>query len=231
MNAKMICCAAACVLALGLGAADAQLSKLLREGAKAVGKGASKGAAKGAAKTAGKAAGAQAKIAAKAAGRGGSVAGGRATVVLSNRFGAAGVRAASRLSDDAATKLAALSDELAATGRQADWLTTIAKHGDEAVSFLWKHKGSIAVGAGATAVVLAPEDFLHASERFASGTVASVGEHLVEPLIAESAEHLVEPAAKAATTFFGLVAWFCIGSAAALAVWHVGRRQKDSRRD
>jgi hypothetical protein len=42
------------------------------------------------------------------------------------------------------------------------------------MEWLWKRKGSIAVGTVATAVVLQPEEFLQASERVAVSTIGQI---------------------------------------------------------
>ncbi len=54
----------------------------------------------------------------------------------------------------------------------------VCRHGDRACEFLWKNKGSLALGATRAAFVTAPEGFL-------DGTVAissAVAEHALAPL-------------------------------------------------
>ncbi len=222
--------------------AQAQLSRLLREGVEFAGKRVSQGAAKTSSKAGQKAVKASARMPAKASarsagrladdaagavGRTGAAVSDEAGMALSKSFGAAGVRASGSLSNEAAGRLVLMSDELAASGRQADWLSLIAERGDQVVQWLWTRRGSIAVGTAATAVVLAPEDFVHAAENFASGTVEAVGEHLVEPLITESAAHLVEPlAAQAASAAVHSVPWNWLwgGGALVFGVWYGWRR-------
>lgn len=252
--------------------AEAQLSKLLREGIEYAGKAAAKTAGKGAARTTTTAtsrlvrevAEEGAESAAKAASKLGREAvevgaktplkaavktAGRTTAestarvagktavqegasvsadALTKQFGPAGAKAAAALSEESAARLVAVSDELAASGQASQWLSLIADSGNVAVDWLWERRGSIAVGTTATAVLLAPKEFVQASQEFASDSVNAAGKYVFEPLISESAEHVAEPLAKNASVMAtgGGVPWmWLIGWTVALAVlWYQLRR-------
>jgi hypothetical protein len=100
------------------------------------------------------------------------------------KFGDDGARALASLSPTGAQRLASMADDLAASGRGTDWMKLIAQRGDEVMEWLWKRKGSIAVGTVATAVVLQPEEFLQASERVAVSTIGQIG----APIAKQAAE-------------------------------------------
>lgn len=75
----------------------------------------------------------------------------------------------------------------------------IGESGDAVATFLWERKLSVGVAAAATAVVLAPRDFVQAGENVATTTIATVGSNVIQPLIAETAQHVAGPIAKEVT--------------------------------
>jgi hypothetical protein len=114
------------------------------------------------------------------------------------KFGDDGARALASLSPSGAQRLASMADDLAASGRSKDWMKLVAERGDEVMEWLWKRKGSVAVGTVAAAVALQPEEFLRASEHVATSAVDSAGKHVFEPLIAQGAKHIAGPMAERA---------------------------------
>ena len=131
--------------------------------------------------------------------------------VLDN-LGVAGAKVLPKLSSSGAKKLADLSADLARSPHRGQWLELLGKFGDSAADFLWKNKGSVFVGATATAVVLRPDDFLKTTGRVAETAVTTAGSQLGKPLLTGTLQHVAGPVmthAAAAfpwkTTFFALL--------------------------
>ncbi len=195
--------------------ASAQLGSLLREGLEAAVKGSAKAAVKGAQEGIEMAAPRVSSLLSRgiAEAAEGTVKAGATTARAATRevlkatakhgedicapvvmqFGDDGARALSAVSKESGAKLAQMSSDIAKHPQAGEWISTIAKHGDAAVSWLWNRRLSIAVGTTATAILLQPESFLQAGEHVATAAITATGEHLVEPLIAETASHMVEP--------------------------------------
>jgi hypothetical protein len=144
------------------------------------------------------------------------------------KFGDDGARALGSLSSQGAQRLAAMTDDLAASGRGKDWMKLIATRGDEVIEWLWKRKGSIAVGTVATAVALQPEEFLRASEHVATSAVDAAGKHVFEPLIAQGLKHIAGPMAERAAA---AIPWGTISlmALAGLIPWWIFRGQLTKR--
>jgi len=241
--------AAALVVAVTMKPADAQLGKLLREGAEYLGKKAAKVVKEGteaslkqsdsivsrAASTssrsmvsggidAGKQVAVQASKGAIAVGRN------SADEILAH-LGPAGVQSMQKLSPVGASRLADVSAELAKSPHKAEWLRLIGQSGDAVAEFLWKRKGAVAIATATTAVVLAPSDFVQASESVATSAISTVGSKVIQPLITETAQHVAGPLAKevtkqAAANFPWTLAW-CLsfgGVAGGLGFWWMTRR-------
>ena len=107
----------------------------------------------------------------------------------------------------------------------------IGESGDAVATFLWERKLSVGVAAAATAVVLAPHDFLQASEGVLTSTISAAGKHVMEPLITQTAQHVAGPMAtevtkQAAANFPWTLAWCVIftGFAGVLGYWRLIRR-------
>lgn len=73
--------------------------------------------------------------------------------------------------------------ELAAIGRSPELMGVIARHGDPAMDFIWRHKGALAVGTTLVAFLANPEPFIAGTNHLA-GTVA---ENAVRPVVQETA--------------------------------------------
>ena len=76
--------------------------------------------------------------------------------------GTPGARALAGLSTQNARRLAMLTEDgvLLRMGHQEELLSTIERHGDRALDFVWRHKGALAVGTLLTAFPKDPELFL-----------------------------------------------------------------------
>jgi hypothetical protein len=210
-------------LALQVTPAHAQLGRLLKEGIEAAGKkafsGSSKAAHEGAEQLLKKAATTTARkvgqeaaesatkqgakqaaglairnsdVAAKALTKHGAAI---ATPLLA-RFGDDGAKALSKLSSTNARRMAMLTEELGAAGRGADFMRVLAERGDVAAEWIWKNKGTIAVGTTAVAFLSNPEAFLQAGEAVVTKTVETAGAHVAEPLIDGTARTLAPSAGK-----------------------------------
>jgi hypothetical protein len=210
-------------LALQVTPAHAQLGRLLKEGIEAAGKkafsGSTKAANEGAEQLLKKAATTTARkvgqeaaesvtkqaakqaaglairnsdVAAKALTKHGAAI---ATPLLA-RFGDDGARALSKLSSTNARRMAMLTEELGAAGRGADFMRVLAERGDVAAEWIWKNKGTIAVGTTAVAFLSNPEAFLQAGEAVVTKSVEAAGAHVAEPLIDGTARTLAPSAGK-----------------------------------
>ena len=96
--------------------------------------------------------------------------------------------------------------ELASLGRTPELLEVVARHGDRAMDFIWRHKGVLAGGAALTAFLANPEPFLSGT----SELVGTVAESTVKPAVV-AAGNVAQEAA-------GLVRWALTILLAGLAV-------------
>jgi hypothetical protein len=106
-------------------------------------------------------------------------AGGIAEPVV-ERFGAGAVRALEATAPQGGRRLAMMmaDGELAKIGRIEELLGVVAKYGDPAMDFIWRNKGSLAVGTTLAAFLAKPETFLNAAQ----GITQTVAENAVRPL-------------------------------------------------
>lgn len=99
---------------------------------------------------------------------------------LIQRGGAGAVQALAKLEAQSGRRLAMLMEkEVAEVGRHPQLLAVVEKHGERAVSFLWRNKGTIAGGTALTAFLLDPEPFLNGTRDLA----AVAGETVVQPVV------------------------------------------------
>lgn len=139
--------------------------------------------------------------------------------IVVNNLGVEGGQLLGRLSTQSGQQLAEISGELAKSPYRREWLATLSSHGDEAVQWLWKRKGSIFCATAATAIALKPEEFLQAVESATNVATAEVAEHVVAPLAKEMA-------VEAAATFPWDRLWLGLGiSGAALGCWVAWKRR------
>lgn len=145
----------------------------------------------------------------------------KATPLLDD-LGVGGARALQKLSPAGTQKLAAVSADLAKSPHRKQWLEVIAQHGDNAVNWLWKHKGGVAVGVGASVVLLQPAEFLKTTGQVVEATIDATATQLVKPVLVSLADGVVAPVAKeigtrAAASFPWRLLWLILF--AGLAAW------------
>jgi hypothetical protein len=106
-------------------------------------------------------------------------AGGIAEPVVEH-YGAKAVRALEATAPQGGRRLAMMmaDGELAKIGRTEELLEVIGKYGDPAMNFVWRNKGSLAVGTTLAAFLASPDTFLNAAQ----GMTRSVAENAVKPL-------------------------------------------------
>lgn len=102
-------------------------------------------------------------------------------VELLEKIGRPAGPALARLSPQQGRRLAMLADQgdLVRWGRTDELLSVLARHGDVAMDFIWKHKGALAVGATLTAFLADPEPFLSGARQLAG----DVAQHVAPPAV------------------------------------------------
>ena len=96
--------------------------------------------------------------------------------------------------------------EIAALGRTPEVMGVIARYGDPAMEFIWRHKGALAVSTALTAFLANPQPFIDGTTQV-TGTVA---ENAVRPAVV-AAGNVAQEAA-------GFIRWSLTMLVAALAV-------------
>lgn len=132
---------------------------------------------------------------------------------LIESFGQPAVRAFGTLGPQAGRRLAILADELPAIGRTPELLDVIARHGDAAMEFVWKHKGVLAGSAALAAFLADPEPYLKGTADLTrvavdgAGRVATVvAENAVKPAVIAAGDMAKAAAVAAAPPLFWMVA-------------------------
>ncbi len=89
---------------------------------------------------------------------------------LLTQAGAGAVKALNAVSAQNGRRLAMLSEQgdLAKIGNTSALLDVVAKFGDKSMEFIWKNKGTLAVGAGLTAFLANPQPFIEGTKDIAS---------------------------------------------------------------
>jgi hypothetical protein len=123
-------------------------------------------------------------------------------------LGTPAVKAMEAVGAQGGRRLAILAQggELAAIGRTPELLAVVARHGDRAMDFIWRHKGVLAGGAALAAFLANPEPFLSGT----SDLVGTVAESTVKPAVV-AAGNVAQEAA-------GFVRWALTILLVALAV-------------
>ena len=99
---------------------------------------------------------------------------------LVESLGEPALKALGALGDRGGRRLAMMAKgELATIGRTRELLGVIAKHGDPAMDFVWRHKTVLAGGMALTAFLANPEPYLNGTYHLAG----TVGENLVKPVV------------------------------------------------
>jgi hypothetical protein len=113
---------------------------------------------------------------------------------LLENLGTPAVRAFNALGPQSGRRLAMMAgDDLAAIGRTPELLDVIARYGDRAMEFIWRHKAILAGSAALAAFLRDPEPFLSGAADLAH----VVSEDVVQP-VAQAAAEAVKPAVAAA---------------------------------
>jgi hypothetical protein len=92
--------------------------------------------------------------------------------------GTPGARALAGLSAQNGRRLAMLTEDgiLIRMGRQEELLSTIERYGDDAMAFVWRHKGALAVGTLLAAFLKDPEPFLSGARELGGGVTQAVAQ-------------------------------------------------------
>lgn len=100
-------------------------------------------------------------------------------------LGSPAVKALGSIGPRGGRRLAMMVDsgEMASIGRSSELMDVIARHGDSAMDFIWKHKATLAGGATLTAFLANPEPFLNGTNQL----VGTVAENTVKPAVQETA--------------------------------------------
>ncbi|MCX7699795.1 MAG: hypothetical protein N2039_02865 [Gemmataceae bacterium] len=127
------------------------------------------------------------------------------------------------LSKQNARRLVMLAEDgdLARIGRTEELLAVIGRYGDKAADFVWRHKGSLAVGAVLTAFLADPEPFINGAKDLAK----VVGEAAVKPLAEVPQQVAVEAAKRTNWTLIGLTTIAAVGLFLALRGRAKGRSE------
>ena len=113
---------------------------------------------------------------------------------LLENLGTPAVKAFNALGPQSGRRLAMMAgDDLAAIGHTPELLDVIARHGDRAMDFIWKHKAVLAGSATLATFLSDPEPFLSG----AADLTKAVSDGVIKPA-AEAAAEAVKPLAQAA---------------------------------
>jgi len=102
------------------------------------------------------------------------------------QVGAPAVKALGAVGSQGGRRLAMMAEggELAALGHSPEVMDVIARYGDPAMDFIWRHKGPLAVGTTLTAFLANPKPFIDGTTHLAG----TVGDAVVKPVIQETAQ-------------------------------------------
>jgi hypothetical protein len=106
-------------------------------------------------------------------------------------LGQPAIKALGAVSPQGGRRMAMMANELAASGRAAEVMGVVAKHGDTAMDFIWRNKGVLAGGAALTAFLANPDPYLNGTNKLA-GTIAENG---IRPAIVATGNVAQEAAA------------------------------------
>jgi hypothetical protein len=108
---------------------------------------------------------------------------------LLENLGVPAARAMNALGPQAGRRLAMMAgDELAAIGRTPELLDVIARYGDKAMDFIWKHKALLASGAVLATFLRDPEPYLSG----VADITRAVAEGVIQPAAAATADAVAQ---------------------------------------
>lgn len=157
------------------------------------------------------------------------------------KHGAVGEKVVEQFAKEGAEALAKVTPQngrrlamMAAEGQlKPELMTVVARYGDEACDFIWRNKGSLAVGAALATFVASPEPYLEGTQQL----VSTVAEAAVKPMAEVPKAVAAEAAANTNWTPIviglivaaGLVGWRWTSRVrAVIAATESVRQQKDS---
>ena len=213
-----------CLLAFQAPPASAGWGGLIRKGVSAAAKGSGKVVRKSATRSAAKAAGkGLTRVATKTGRKAATRVGVKATRaaapgarMVANHLGLEGAQLLGRLTPRGSRQLAEISGELAKSPYRKQWMAAVAKHGDAAVTWLWKRKGSILCATAATTIALHPEEFMDSVEATTTAVTKQLTQYVAAPIAEEMAK-------QAAVTFPWQELWgmlsFLVAVGGGLLIW------------
>jgi hypothetical protein len=159
---------------------------------------------------------------------------------LLERFGAAGARTLAAVTPRSGRRLAMLNSTLLSGPQAEKVMGVIARYGDRAATFVWDHKGALAVGAGLTAFLADPEPFIDGSKQIAeviaekgvvpvATVVVSGGVKMIDSVASSTVAPLATAASKAIPWgTLASVSLVLAGTVAALGVWRLRTKVRTS---
>lgn len=128
---------------------------------------------------------------------------------LVERFAQEGAEALAKVTPQNGRRLAML----AAEGQLKPELMSVVTHyGDQACDFIWRNKGSLAIGAALTAFVASPQEFLDGTQQL----TATVAETAIQPLAEAAVQPLAELPKAVATEVARNTNWTLLAVIAAI---------------
>jgi hypothetical protein len=133
---------------------------------------------------------------------------------LVESMGQPAIVALGRVGAQSGRRLAMMAEggEIAALGRTPEVMGVIARYGDPAMEFIWRHKGALAVGTALTAFLANPQPFIDGTTQL-TGTVA---ENAVRPAVVAAGNVAQEAAGFVRWTLTIVVAGLAVGLCLAL---------------
>lgn len=127
---------------------------------------------------------------------------------IRGELGNQGVELAKSLSPSQVRKFSSMASSLALSPYKGQWLELLKSYPSRCLSFLWKHKGKIAVASGVGFVFLHPNEFLETTETVITSTVESTTKHMGKPLVENTVEQIAAPVAnKLANDAVNHISW------------------------
>ena len=136
---------------------------------------------------------------------------------LINSLGKPAVGALKAISPQNGRRLAIMAEDgqLAKIGRTTRLLDVVEKHGDQALDFIWRNKGSLAVGTALTAFLSNPEPFLNG----ASDITKIAAENVVRPIALVPAQVAIHAAKNTNWTFVAICSILVLGLLTGVRLW------------
>ncbi len=136
---------------------------------------------------------------------------------LIDALGKPAAGALNAVSKQSARRMAMLADDgaLAQIGRTDELLTVVSKYGDRAMDFIWRNKGSLAIGSALTAFLLNPQPFLDGT----ADITRTVAENVAKPITAVSGAVATHAVKNTNWTLLFTVIALCVGTMVGFKAW------------